>query len=35
MCHIDANGGRFVTVVPNGRREDRFFKDWIQTHAPA
>ncbi len=35
MRHIDANGGRFVTVVPNGRREDRFFKDWIQTHAPA
>ncbi|MGH8987987.1 MAG: IS1634 family transposase [Acidimicrobiales bacterium] len=34
MRHIDANGGRFVTVVPHGRREDRYFKDWIQTHAP-
>ncbi len=35
MRHIDTNDGRFVTVVPHGRREDRFFKDWIQTHAPA
>lgn len=34
MRHIDTNGGRFVTVVPHGRREDRFFKDWIQTHVP-
>jgi transposase len=34
MRHIDVGGGRFVTVVPHGRREDRFFKDWIQTHAP-
>ncbi|MGH9100576.1 MAG: IS1634 family transposase, partial [Acidimicrobiales bacterium] len=35
MGHIDSNGGRFVTVIPHGRREDRWFKDWIQTHAPA
>jgi transposase len=35
MGHIAAHGGRFVTVVPHGRREDRFFKDWIQHHAPA
>ena len=35
MGHIDTHGGRFVTVVPHGRREDRFFKDWIQSHAPA
>lgn len=34
MRHIDANGGRFITVVPHGRREDRFFKDWVQSHAP-
>jgi len=34
MRHIDTHGGRFVTVVPHGRREDRWFKDWIQTHAP-
>jgi transposase len=35
MRHIDTHGGRFVTVVPHGRREDRWFKDWIQTHTPA
>jgi len=34
MRHIDSYGGRFVTVVPHGRREDRYFKDWIQSHAP-
>lgn len=35
MGHIASNGGRFVTVVPHGRREDKWFKDWIQTHAPS
>ena len=35
MGHIAGNGGRFVTVVPHGRREDKWFKDWIQSHAPA
>ncbi len=34
MGHIDAHGGRFVTVVPHGRREDTWFRDWAQTHAP-
>jgi hypothetical protein len=34
MGHIASGGGRFVTVVPHGRREDKWFKDWIQTHAP-
>ncbi|MGH9092934.1 MAG: IS1634 family transposase [Acidimicrobiales bacterium] len=34
MRHIDALGGRFVTVIPHGRKEDKWFKDWIQTHAP-
>jgi hypothetical protein len=34
MRHIDFGGGRFVTVVPHGRHEDRWFKDWIQSHAP-
>ena len=34
MRHIDGHGGRFVTVVPAGRREDKLFKDWIQTHLP-
>ena len=35
MGHIAARGGRFVTVVPRGRREDTWFRDWAQSHAPA
>jgi transposase len=35
MGHIHAQGGRFVTIVPRGRREDTWFRDWAQTHAPA
>ncbi len=35
MGHIHAHGGRFVTIVPHGRREDTWFRDWAQTHAPA
>lgn len=27
MGHIAARGGRFVTVVPHGRREDTWFRD--------
>ena len=34
MRHIDRNHGRFVTVLPRGRREDTWFRDWAQTHAP-
>jgi hypothetical protein len=34
MGHIAAHGGRFVTVVPHGRREDTWFRDWAQSHAP-
>ena len=34
MGHIASHGGRFVTVVPHGRREDTWFRDWTQTHAP-
>lgn len=34
MSHIHTHGGRFVTVVPHGRREDTWFRDWAQTHAP-
>lgn len=34
MGHIASNGGRFVTVVPHGRREDTWFREWAQTHAP-
>jgi hypothetical protein len=35
MAHIGARGGRFVTVVPHGRREHTWFCDWAQSHAPA
>jgi len=35
MGHIASLGGRFVTVVPHGRHEDTWFRDWAQTHAPA
>ena len=34
MGHIAAGGGRFVTIVPRSRREDTWFRDWAQTHAP-
>jgi len=34
MGHIHRNKGRFVTVLPHGRREDTWFRDWVQTHAP-
>ena len=34
MGHIDSHGGRFVTVIPHGRKEDTFFKNWVQSHAP-
>ena len=34
MHHIDAGGGRFLTVLPRTRREDAEFRTWIATHAP-
>ncbi|MDA8268033.1 MAG: IS1634 family transposase [Actinomycetota bacterium] len=34
MGHIASNGGRFVTLIPRGRKEDTWFRDWAQTHAP-
>jgi hypothetical protein len=34
MSHIAAGGGRFVTVLPRSRGEDRWFRDWAQTHHP-
>lgn len=34
MDHINARGGRFVTVLPRTRKEDGFFRDWLQTHTP-
>jgi transposase len=35
LRHIDGQGGRFVTVLPRTRGEDKWFRDWIQTHTPA
>ena len=34
MGHITAGGDRFVTVLPRSRGEDRWFRDWAQTHHP-
>jgi transposase len=34
MRHIDGQGGRFVTVLPRTRSEDKWFRDWIQTNPP-
>jgi transposase len=34
MDHISSNGGRFVTVVPHGRKEDTWFRQWAQAHTP-
>lgn len=35
MGHIAGAGGRFVTVLPRTRGEDKWFRDWAQTHHPA
>ena len=34
MDHIASRGGRFLTVLPKTRREDKDFRTWIVTHAP-
>jgi len=34
MSYINFRGGRFLTVLPATRKEDKFFKDWLQTHTP-
>jgi transposase len=34
MGHIATGGGRFITVLPRSRGEDRWFRDWAQTHRP-
>jgi transposase len=31
LSYIDRAGGRFVTVLPRSRREDKQFRKWIQT----
>ena len=34
MNHIDERGGRFVTVLPRSRKEDRHFREWVQEGEP-
>lgn len=34
LTHIAGHGGRFLTVLPRTRREDSWFRDWVQTHTP-
>ena len=34
LQHIDSRKGRFITVLPRTRREDTFFRDWLQQHTP-
>jgi Domain of unknown function (DUF4277) len=34
MGHIAGRGGRFVTVMPRSRKEDRAFRDWLAHHTP-
>ncbi len=34
LAHIAKHGGRFITVLPRNRREDKWFRSYIQTHDP-
>jgi transposase len=34
MDHIHYQGGRFITVLPRTRLEDREFREWIQSNTP-
>lgn len=34
MNHIHTQGGRFITVMPRTRREDTWFRDYVQSHVP-
>jgi len=34
MNHIHTQGGHFITVMPRTRREDTWFRDYAQGHAP-
>ncbi len=34
LAHIDKHRGRFITVLPRNRREDKWFRTYIQTHDP-
>jgi len=35
MAHIASNGGRFITVLPQTRREYKWFRNYIQDHVLA
>ncbi|MBA4182115.1 MAG: transposase [Anaerolinea sp.] len=34
LAHIDQHRGLFITVLPRKRREDRWFRTYLQTHDP-
>ncbi|MCL4445286.1 MAG: hypothetical protein M1134_00190 [Actinobacteria bacterium] len=34
MGHIARLGGRFVTIIPHGRKEDTWFREFAQSHVP-
>lgn len=35
MDHIAGQQGRFLTVLPRSRKEDSWFREYLQTHEPA
>lgn len=34
LAHIAREGGRFITVLPRNRREDRWFRSFVQVNEP-
>lgn len=34
LAHISKQGGRFITVLPRNRREDRWFRQFVQVNEP-
>jgi transposase len=34
VAHIHTRGGRFLSVLPASRKEDRIFRDWVVTNRP-
>lgn len=32
LRYLDGKGGRFLTVLPRSRKEDRLFREYVQTH---
>lgn len=35
LRHIDQKQGWFITIVPRSWKEDRLFRDWLQSNTPA